>query len=494
MRNALLAGVALALCAGPAHALIVSDPVTEANTMAAWMQAVAQDAIKTGNQLTMINNQISQLVQLRNTFAAISHGDLAAISALSPQLSALGLTNPLGSDMAGLVDGVSGLAGSVGALSSSLGQTASLAQNLLRTDQFYAPTGSDFRAMALRQGASSAAYQKAVAQAALDSSAARLTELAALRQSLSGTTDLKASADATKRLAGEQAMAQAQGNQLAAIGIMQRAQATTDAARELQAWRCSAEALVAQAGSSAASASGGMVVLVSGNTAPSRCALPPGGGAAPGGAYASADTPGTLASYTGTSATPDDGTTLARMTAQPWGQQAADNASALGVNPVALAATCSLESNCRANPGGTGTISGAFQMSNGTYAQTVNEVRASNPDLAASITTKNDPASQSIAAAQYLKDGAQALQAAGIANPSVLDVRGFYNYGPGNGATLANASGNQLMASTLTGLSAATLRANGITDSMTVGQWRAGIVNKIGENAASQPVLKGTNA
>ena len=72
-------------------------------------------------------------------------------------------------------------------------------------------------------------------------------------------------------------------------------------------------------------------------------------------------------------------------------------ATALGVNPTALAATCALESNCSANVGGTGTISGAFQMSNGTYAQTVSEVQASNPDLASTITTKNDPASQSIA-------------------------------------------------------------------------------------------------
>ena len=86
------------------------------------------------------------------------------------------------------------------------------------------------------------------------------------------------------------------------------------------------------------------------------------------------------------------------MLGTSWGQTAADNATALGVNPAALAATCVLESNCQANPGGTGTISGAFQTSNGTYAQTVREVSASNPDHAGQITTQNGTASQAITA------------------------------------------------------------------------------------------------
>ena len=200
-------------------------------------------------------------------------------------------------------------------------------------------------------------------------------------------------------------------------------------------------------------------------------------------------TPGAAAAAGG-----GDGTTLGTMTAQPWGQQAADNAAALGISPTALAATCVLESNCTANPGGTGTISGAFQISDGTYRQVLGEVQASNPDLASQIMTKNDPASQSIAAAQYLKDGAQALQAAGIANPSVLDVRGYYNFGPSNAAALASAPDNQLMSDVLPGLSAPILRANGIGDTTTVGAWRTGVTNKIGTATASSPVLQGVQS
>ncbi|MGI4943869.1 MAG: hypothetical protein ACRYHQ_25450 [Janthinobacterium lividum] len=84
------------------------------------------------------------------------------------------------------------------------------------------------------------------------------------------------------------------------------------------------------------------------------------------------------------------------------------------------------------------------------------------------------------------------MQAAGVTNPSVLDVRGYYNYGPANAASLATAPSNQLMTTTLSGLSAATLQANGITQDMTVGQWRTSVVNKIG-TAANQPVLVGAN-
>jgi hypothetical protein len=132
-------------------------------------------------------------------------------------------------------------------------------------------------------------------------------------------------------------------------------------------------------------------------------------------------------------------------------------------------------------------------MSNGTYLQTVSEATDSNPSLAAQITSKNDPASQSIAASQYLLDGAQSLRTDGVANPTVLDVRGYYQFGPANAANVAGASGNQLMSDVLTGLSSSTLAANNITGSTTVDQWRASVTSKIG-TAASQPVLLGSAA
>jgi hypothetical protein len=490
MKRIILACTALATFTSAVHAtgLPVFDGAAAVNSIV----SIGKQVESAAQQATMIENQIAQLVQLKATLEAVAHGNLAAVSDLVPQLSAMGVTNPFGEDTAGMMQSLSGLASAGSNLASQVSATSNMAQGLLSTDQLYAPTGSDFRANAINSMASAAAYQKAVAAQALDVSSKRLAALTDLRSQLSNTPDLKASADAGARWGAEQVLATEHGNQLLAIQISQRAQDLTDAQRELQAWRCSAEALVKEASGAASAAGGGAVTLVSAGSGAS-CTV----AAAPAtGTYASnGNTVGTLVSATGTSGDgTGDGATLGKMLAQPWGQTAANNATALGVNPAALAATCSLESNCTANPGGTGTISGAFQMSNGTYAQTVGEVQASNPGLASGITSKNDPASQSIASAQYLKDGAQSLQAAGISNPSVLDVRGYYQFGPASAATLASAPDNQVMSSTVN-FSAATLAANGITPGVTtVGQWRSTVVNKIGAGTASQSVLIGANA
>jgi hypothetical protein len=458
--------------------VMVSDPVTEANTL----QSLVKEAVAAGKRVEVVNNQIAQLIQIRNTVAAVSHGDLAALSRLVPELGALGVTLPLGEDTSALIGALSGTAGDIGA-------TATLTRDLLRTDQFYAPNANDFRAVMVNQMAVSAAAAKAAAETSLNSSAQRLTHLNTLRNGLGSTTDVKDAADATARLAGEQATAQAQTNQLLALLLLQNAQAATTAAQEQQMWRCSADRLVAEAKAAAAVAASGTVTLISVSTPAVTCETTT--TPATTSVSATPDSPGTLNVGSGTaSPVSGDGTALATMLGTSWGQAATDNATALGVNPAALAATCVLESNCQANPGGTGTISGAFQMSNGTYAQTVSEVSASNPDLAARITTKNDPASQSITASQYLLDGAQSLRASGISTPTVMDVRSYYQFGPGYGAQVASASGNQLMSDVLSGMSSATLRANGIGDMTTVSQWRASVTNKIGATA-SQPVLLG---
>jgi hypothetical protein len=461
--------------------VIVSDPATETATLA----SVVKEVVAAGKRVEIINNQISQLVQLRNTFAAVSHGNLAALGNIAPELGALGVTLPLGQDTTALVRAFAGTAGDLGA-------TAALTQDLLRSDQFYAPNANDFRAVMLNQMAVSAAAAKAAAETSLNSSTQRLTSLNTLRNGLGSTQDVKAAADANARLAGEQATAQAQTNQLLALLLLRNAQAATTAAQEQQMWRCSAEALVAEAKAAAAAAASGTVTLISASAPPMNCGTTPGPSDATAAMAGAPNGTGTVTSGSGAaSPVSGDGTALATMLGTSWGHAAADNATALGVNPAALAATCVLESNCQANPGGTGTISGAFQMSNGTYAQTVSEVSASNPDLAGQITTKNDPASQSITASQYLLDGAQSLRTSGISNPTVLDVRSYYQFGPGYGAQVASASGNQLISDVLNGMSPATLRANGIGDMTTVSQWRASVTSKIGD-AASQPVLLGS--
>lgn len=188
-----------------------------------------------------------------------------------------------------------------------------------------------------------------------------------------------------------------------------------------------------------------------------------------------------------------DSTAMATMMSRSWGAAADANAQSLGVNGTALAATCTIESNCQ-SVGGTGTINGAFQMSDSTYTAAMAAALQRDPNLAANIVPglagKMDPATQSIAAAEYLRQGAEYLQAHQVADPTVLDVRGYYNFGPNNAAAIALADDSALMSSQIAGLTSAQLRANGIdAASTTVGQWRASVTSKIGQSAAQAPVL-----
>jgi hypothetical protein len=189
-------------------------------------------------------------------------------------------------------------------------------------------------------------------------------------------------------------------------------------------------------------------------------------------------------------ASPSGNGTGGDMMQQPWGATAAQNAQAMGVNPDALSAVCAVESNCQnvSNGGGASSASGPWQMIDSTYNADLQQALAQNPNLSATG-GKSDPATQSIAAAQDLKNAAQSLQQAGIDNPTMLDARGYYQFGPTFGATLALAQPDQNMAQLLSGTySASQLRANGISPDTTVGQWRQSIINKAG-SGASAPIL-----
>ena len=185
-----------------------------------------------------------------------------------------------------------------------------------------------------------------------------------------------------------------------------------------------------------------------------------------------------------------DSDPLNTMLGTSWGVTAVSNATALGVNPSALAATCVLESGCQ-NVGGSGTVAGAFQMTASTYTSMINAAVAQNPSLASTIVPglagQMDPATESIAASEYLLQGAQYLENNGVLNPTVTDVRGYYNFGPVGGAAIATASPDATMASTLSMYPASTLASNGITPGETVGQWQASVAAKVG-NAANQSV------
>jgi hypothetical protein len=183
---------------------------------------------------------------------------------------------------------------------------------------------------------------------------------------------------------------------------------------------------------------------------------------------------------------------LTTMLGTSWGAQAAADAQALGVNASALAATCVVESGCGANVASGSGAQGVFQMYAAAYQEGLQTALAANPALASQIvqgsTGMSDPTTEAIAASGYLMQANTALQNAGISNPTVLDARAYYNFGPSNGIQLASASPSQTMAEAMPNVSQSTLSANGITPGETVAQWQASVTSKIG-NAAIQTVL-----
>ncbi len=173
---------------------------------------------------------------------------------------------------------------------------------------------------------------------------------------------------------------------------------------------------------------------------------------------------------------------------QSWGATAINEAEALGVNPSALAATCVVESGCT-NAGTNGTATGAFQMQPAAFQDGLNTALAANPSLASQIVQgsagMSDPTTEAIAASGYLMQANTALESAHISQPTVLDVRGYYNFGPNAGVQLAQAPGTALMSDYI---SSAAMSGNHVSATETVAQWQASVSSKIG-NAASQTVL-----
>lgn len=179
---------------------------------------------------------------------------------------------------------------------------------------------------------------------------------------------------------------------------------------------------------------------------------------------------------------------LNTLLGQSWGATAVNEAEALGVNPSALAATCVVESGCT-NAGTNGSATGAFQMQPAAFQDGLNTALAANPSLASQIVPgsagMSDPATEAIAASGYLMQASNTLQSAGISDPTVLNARGYYEFGPNYGVQVAQAQGSALMSNILP---PSFLSANGISSTETVAQWQASVAAKIG-NAANQTVL-----
>ena len=181
---------------------------------------------------------------------------------------------------------------------------------------------------------------------------------------------------------------------------------------------------------------------------------------------------------------------LATMLAQSWGSTAVSEAQALGVNPTTLAAMCTMESQCQNIPNGSGgSATGPFQMLPSTFQAMYQAAVQADPSLAQTTTGDiNDPASQAAAAAEYMQQIATQLQNAGVATPTMTDVRAGYGFGQKYAVQVSTAPDSQTLGSILTTWSSSTWAANGLSPSTTVGQWRASIAASVG-SAATAPVL-----
>jgi hypothetical protein len=182
------------------------------------------------------------------------------------------------------------------------------------------------------------------------------------------------------------------------------------------------------------------------------------------------------------------------MMSQSWGSSAANAAGAMGVSATALAATCAMESNCQnVGASGGGSASGAFQMISSTYTADINGAVAYDPALAGNIVSGSagqmDPTTEAYAASYELRQDALTLENDGISDPTVLQTRAMYQFGTGAGPRVAAADDSANLEQ-IVQLSPASLAANGLTASSTVGQWRQTIVNKLGSATASQSVLQ----
>lgn len=476
---------ALAVAVFIAPAARAALPVVDVTSNTFLGIQIGNSAKEVAHQIQQLANDTVKIANLVATLNAVRTGNIFAAGALITQLNDMGLTTPLSGDAQGFVDALQGL----GMASLNLGQAGTelgaAVRATLSSNTVFLPSGVSWRDAMMAANAAAAAAQTATARQSLRASDSRLQQLRALQSAGGRSASVTDAANFAGRAGVETAIGVAQGNQLLGVMATTAARGATNAAQDEQIQRCQYARLAANAAAAEANARAGLVQLVT-STSTVACGTAASEAAGPG-AQASAISYGLDGGVI--APTSGGGGSLDTMLRTDWGAAAASNAAALGVNPAALAATCVMESGCAANPGGTGTISGAFQMSNGTYAQTVAEVRASNPELAAQLTTKNDPASQSIAASQYLLDAAQQQQAAGI-TATVLTTRAYYQFGPGNSVALSTASDNALMADQLSGFSdtGKILRANGLNMNSTVGDWRQSIVNKLGGDA-SLPVL-----
>lgn len=477
VKYTLLAATAFAAFAAPVRAqVIMSDPAHTAATLQGWILQFANTVKSLANEAKQIANQEAQLVydgrkliQLVRTADAVIHGNYYAAADLIPELQALGLIDPWDTDAAALQELFTGTKDLLGAGGAIAGQAGLLRDSF----QFYRPGGSHYGAVALNGFGNSSAAHMAAANRMMAAAQDRSRKISALKGRVGTAADVTDAANAGARMGLETATNTAQTTM--AVTAMHNQQVQRDV-REVQgraAWLASVEQLRADAETAYANAKGGRVDWQTGtgirriaytatssgvDTADATEAVGQGGVAEGGGIPAVGG-----------------GSRLDLLASREWGDAAFAAADRAGITRESMASACYVESNCTdvaARP--RGTIEGPWQVKASTGEAAAARAGLSGYD-------NSDPAQQAAAAAEEMRSIGTRLQNAGI-QPTALNVRAGYQFGPGYAVALNTASPDTPMSAVLTSYGPDVLKANGVAN-MTVGQWRASVANRLGAGA-----------
>lgn len=197
MKPVRLLGIGLFVGAfAPAAPALAQMPVIDGASLAQLVQQVAQAK-------QQYQELVSQYNELKSTYQAVSQD--VHPNQWAQQLDRSGMQNPLPNTnlLPGMLDGIS----PPSQLSGNLG---SLAQQYYDQNKVYLPTGNDFAATQMRQGANETANFEAIATQNLQSLEARETELPQIQDQLNNATTIQQVDSIQARLNAEQNYVEAQ--------------------------------------------------------------------------------------------------------------------------------------------------------------------------------------------------------------------------------------------------------------------------------------------
>lgn len=235
MRRLLKAGVcALALLsAGEARAQLSTFCV---NCQTEFTE-VAREAARIQQVVQQIQTLRSQLQQLQNVYASITHLPDEALSQLGQQLNVSQFRNPLPTAN-----------GAIGSLmnGTGMGSLSGLGQRYLNQNRVYASPDQDFAANSMATNANSIAGVQSMADQLYQSAAAHNEALQGLEGQLESAPDAKAVADISARVQLEQTYIASQQVQAQAISTWQQAQVRSYEQQRRESRRCYIDAVLTQ--------------------------------------------------------------------------------------------------------------------------------------------------------------------------------------------------------------------------------------------------------